>query len=114
MERELKEIDIDQKMIYNRSYFKIAWMVQWQKKLDKQIGELPEAIQLQFRALVREIQLSGPVRGNWKNYGKLGATRHHCHIKSGRPTYVVCWEMIDKKVKIVEVYYVGTHEKAPY
>ena len=92
----------------------MAWTVQWRIKIEKQVGELSEPVQLQFRALVRDIQISGPVRGNWKNYSKLGADRHHCHIKSGRPTYVVCWEVMDKKIQIVEVYYVGTHEKAPY
>lgn len=34
--------------------------------------------------------------------------------KGGKPTYVACWYIKDKKVKIVEIYYVGTHEKAPY
>jgi hypothetical protein len=32
----------------------------------------------------------------------------------GRPTYVAVWEAQDKKIKLVEVLYVGTHEKAPY
>ncbi len=92
----------------------MVWTVQWRKRLEKQLAELPEVIQLQFRELVRDIQISGPVKGNWKNYSKLGPHQHHCHIKSGRPTYVVCWEVADKKIPIVEVYYVGTHEKAPY
>lgn len=92
----------------------MSWTVQWKKRLEKQISELSEPVQLQFRELVRDIQLSGPVRGNWKNYSKLGPDKHHCHIKSGRPTYVVCWEVMDKRIKIVEVSYVGTHEKAPY
>jgi hypothetical protein len=39
---------------------------------------------------------------------------YHCHIKSGRPTYVVCWRVENKKVKIVEIFYVGTHENTPY
>ena len=76
--------------------------------------KLPEAIQAAVDALAMDIQLNGPVRGNWKNYGKLSATQHHCHVKKGRPTYVVCWEVIDKTIRIVEVYYVGTHEGAPY
>lgn len=99
-------------MIY--SSYRMAWTVQWKRKLDKQIQKLPLPVQLQFRELVREIQLVGPVRGNWKNYSKLGPGQHHCHIKSGRPIYVVCWEVVDKKIEIVEVTYVGTHEKAPY
>ena len=92
----------------------MAWTVQWKKKVEKQLRELPELVLFQFRILIREIQVAGPVRGNWKNYSKLAQSTHHCHIKSGRPTYVVCWEVVDKKCEIVEIYYVGTHEKAPY
>jgi mRNA-degrading endonuclease RelE of RelBE toxin-antitoxin system len=92
----------------------MAWTVQWKNKIEKQLFGLPEPVLLQFSALIREIHFIGPVRGNWKNYSKLGQGLHHCHLKTGRPTYVVCWEVIDKKCKIVEIYYVGTHEKAPY
>ncbi len=35
-------------------------------------------------------------------------------IIDARRTYVCCWEVIDKRMKITEIYYVGTHEKAPY
>lgn len=42
------------------------------------------------------------------------AVRHHCHIKKGRPCYVAIWEERDRSIKLVEVTYVGTHEKAPY
>jgi len=36
------------------------------------------------------------------------------HLKKGQPTYVAVWEVVDNKIKIVdvEVVYVGTHEKA--
>jgi hypothetical protein len=61
-----------------------------------------------------EIEQSGPVRGNWSNYGKLSHNTHHCHIKRGIPCYVAVWEVKDKKIRLVEVTYVGTHEKAPY
>ena len=66
-----------------------------------------------FFALAKEIEEKGPVRGNWPNYGRLSKTKHHCHIKKGQPTYVVCWEERNGNIEI-EVYYVGTHEKAPY
>ena len=92
----------------------MEWEVKIKKKVQKQIVALPESIQKQINALLEEIRFRGPVRGNWKNYGKLSATRHHCHIKSGRPTYVVCWEVTKKEIKLVEVCYAGTHEKAPY
>lgn len=92
----------------------MSWLVRFSKKASKQFYDLPSEVQLRLRTLVLDIQVAGPVRGNWKNYGKLSGTKHHCHIKSGRPTYVACWEVIDKEIHIVEVYYAGTHEKAPY
>lgn len=80
----------------------------------KALATLPELIRARLITLSKDIEASGPVRGNWKNYGKLGREKHHCHLKSGRPTYVACWETLDPQRRIVEVYYVGTHEKAPY
>ncbi|WP_338032555.1 hypothetical protein [Desulfocurvibacter africanus] len=61
-----------------------------------------------------EIEKEGPVRGNWPNYSKLGPEKHHCHLKKGNPTYVAVWEERDRQVRLVEVTYAGTHEKAPY
>lgn len=56
----------------------------------------------------------GPYRSNWPNYGPLEENEFHCHLKKGKPTYVACWRISDKDKKIIEVYYVGTHENAPY
>ena len=92
----------------------MSWQVRFTKKAAKQKQELPELVRENLAALVFEMEQVGPIRGNWKNYGKLSQVKHHCHIKSGHPTYVVCWEVTDKSIQIVEVYYVGTHEKAPY
>lgn len=94
----------------------MKWQVKYSKQALKGIKKLSPQVLRFLYLLVREIELKGPNRGNWKNFGKLkGQTRmYHCHIKTGRPTYVVCWEVKDAKVKIIEVYYVGTHEKAPY
>ena len=66
--------------------------------------------------LLIELESLGPYRSNWPNYTKMkGADNdYHCHIERGRPTYVVCWRIADKNKKIIEVYYAGTHEKAPY
>ena len=91
-----------------------TWKVEFTGKAAKQYLKLPKQVQIVMDALAIEIQQAGPVRGNWKNYSKLGPSTHHCHIKSGKPTYVACWEVSDKIIRIVEVYYVGTHEKAPY
>ena len=67
-----------------------------------------------FLLLIKELKIQGPYRSNWPNYTKIQNDDFHCHIKKGRPTYVVCWKIYDKKYKIIEVYYAGTHEKAPY
>ena len=77
--------------------------------------ELPKIYKRAF-ALVHDIRVNGPYRKNWPSYGPLSNQKdaYHCHIKDGRPTYVACWKIEDKKVKIVEVYYVGPHEGAPY
>jgi len=92
----------------------MRWEVNISHKVLKGLTKLPKLVKKQLFLLMKEIEVSGPVRGNWANYNKLNANRHHCHIKKGQPTYVVVWEELDKKIKLVEVVYVGTHEKAPY
>jgi len=92
----------------------VRWVVGFSKKAAKQYAKLPENVRRQVVALLFEIETDGPVRGDWPNYSKLSATQHHCHVKKGNPTYVVCWEVTDKTARIVEVYYASTHEKAPY
>jgi mRNA-degrading endonuclease RelE of RelBE toxin-antitoxin system len=92
----------------------MAWRVRISKRLQRKIEKLPVAVQEKLVFLVREIIFLGPIRGNWPNYSSLGGNRHHCHIKKGPPAYVGVWEVVDQEVRIVEVIYVGTHEKAPY
>lgn len=64
--------------------------------------------------LVKEIEKAGPVRGDWPNYSKLAADKHHCHLKKGSPTYVAVWREVKGDIQLVEVIYAGSHEKAPY
>lgn len=90
-----------------------SWHVKLKRSAAKSYEKLPEDIKAAVDALAMEMKLNGPVRGNWKNYSKLGQDMHHCHLRGGKPTYVACWEA-NKKERIIEVYYVGTHEKAPY
>jgi len=94
----------------------MIWTVAYSKKAEKQYSNLPRVVQDRLDLLAAEIELSGPVRHNWKNYSKLAGRKrqYHCHIKTGRPTYVAVWEEVDDTVKLVEVIYAGTHEKAPY
>ncbi len=88
------------------------WTVKF--KNSKVIQGLPNNLKPRLIALIRQLEEFGPVRGNLPNYSKLGKDRHHGHLKKGRPTYVVVWKVIDQNNKIIEIEYIGTHEKAPY
>lgn len=92
----------------------MTWTVKLSRKVEKQKAKLSKSVRQIMYALVHDIESAGPVRGDWPNYGKLTGGKHHCHLKKGNPTYVAVWEERDKKVKLVEVVYVGTHEKADY
>lgn len=90
------------------------WKVMYSRKARKQLRKLPELIQDTVLALVMDMEDTGPIRGDWPNFSKLSLRQFHCHLKKGKPTYVACWKLVNKKIKLIEVYYVGTHEKAPY
>jgi hypothetical protein len=92
----------------------MSYAVRLTRQANRQKEKLPEKVKAALLFLLHEIARNGPVRGDWPNYGKLGAKRHHCHIKKGKPTYVAVWEEIGGEIRLVELTYVGTHEKAPY
>lgn len=89
------------------------WTVDLVGKAKKSFKDLPRQTASTLRLFLEELELDGPYRYNWPNFSKLGENDYHCHLEKGRPTYVVCWR-IDKNKKIIEVYYAGTHERAPY
>jgi hypothetical protein len=90
------------------------WQVNLTRAAQKQRELLPKGIKELLVFLIRNMEEYGPVRGDWPNYGKLKPKQHHCHLKKGRPTYVAVWEERDREIRLIEVTYVGTHEKAPY
>jgi hypothetical protein len=92
----------------------VSWEVLIAAKAEKGLRKLPEVVKRALALLMADLEASGPVRGDWPNYGKLAPGRHHCHLKKGKPTYVAVWIEDHGKVKMIEVTYVGTHEKAPY
>ena len=99
-------------MVY---YGDMAWEVVVTKKVQRQYDGLPKRAKDAVIALLRDIEINGPRRGNWPNFGKLVNQKcYHCHLKKGTPTYVALWAVDKGKVRVVEVIYVGTHEKAPY
>lgn len=95
------------------------WQVYLSNRAEKQYEKLkrngvkPSVIDL-IDYLIAEIEVAGPERKNWPHYGKLSESTYHCHLKKGRPTFVACWQVVNKEGKKIEVYYVGTHEGAPY
>lgn len=44
-------------------------------------------------------------------YSKLTHDRYHCHLNY---RFVAVWEVIDDKIQVLEVTYVGSREDAPY
>ena len=97
----------------------IIWKVHFSTKAGKQAKKMSEKVLLVLQLLINDLQYKGPCPGKeWQNYGKLQGKKNidqrHCHLIKGNPTYVCCWEILDKKNQVIEVYYVGTHEKAPY
>ena len=98
----------------------MSWQVVIKARVAKSLKnrqKIPIEVESSTLALMAELETSGPAV-NWPNYGKLknqgkDVDRRHCHLQNGKPTWVACWE-VDKKNKLIEVFYVGTHEKAPY
>ncbi len=79
-------------------------------KVVKNIKKLPESIKNRFVALSKDLSEKGPIQADWPNYSKLSKTEHHCHLSR---SWVACWKH-EQKTIIIEVYYVGSREKAPY
>jgi hypothetical protein len=96
--------------------YAMGWTVQVTGKARKQKEQLPERWQALLDALRRDIEVNGPVVPSWPNYGKLKGKPgyHHCHLDKSKPRYVVVWKVAENAIQLVEVRYVGTHEKADY
>lgn len=101
----------------------MSWMVRYKGQAKKALKVGNRSISQDARDAMNTLHLDleeeGPTQIAWPNYSKLkkqgkNIDRRHCHLLKGKPTYVVCWEVVDKEKQILEVYYVGTHEKAPY
>lgn len=98
----------------------MTWTIQFSKKAEKQTGKLNEKVQSALRLLAEDLKEAGPglYGKQWPNHKKFKGVKrkdqYHCHLIKGKPTYVCCWEVMDKIKRILEVYYVGTHEGAPY
>ena len=89
----------------------MAYIVTMKRSVLKSIGRLPESIQERFRTLTRVLEQGGATGAHeWQNYSKLSGNEYHCHLTYH---YVACWRH-EKGTIIIEVYYVGSRENAPY
>jgi hypothetical protein len=47
------------------------------KKAIKNIGKMPETVQILFDELMQDLRTKGPVQNEWPNYSKLSEKTHH-------------------------------------
>ncbi|MCX5845642.1 MAG: hypothetical protein NTW12_04690 [Deltaproteobacteria bacterium] len=80
------------------------------KKTIKEIEKLPIAVQNKLAMLIDDLKERGPIRSDWPNYSKLEKNTYHCHLAY---KWVACWYCEEDSV-IIEVYYAGSRENAPY
>ncbi len=80
------------------------------KRVLKGLSKLPLKIQKRLNLLVKDLRDGGPIQPNWPNYSKLEKDNYHCHLDY---SWVACWKN-EKGTLIIEVYYAGSREKAPY
>lgn len=92
--------------IYNQTLYEVRLT----KKAAKGIRCLPKNAQETFWTLVHAIEDTGPVQPRFPNYSKLGNFTYYCHLAYH---WVACWRNENGSI-VVEVYYVGSREDAPY
>ena len=76
----------------------------------KGILKMPKRIQERMTILLKDLHNKGPIRSEWPNYSKLNDNLYHCHLAR---KWVACWKH-EKNTLIIEVYYAGSRENAPY
>ena len=88
----------------------MKYKVRIKKKAEKNLLRLPLEVRQLFFLLVEDLMAYGPVQRDWKNFSKLDENKYHCHLNY---SHVACW-VWEKNTLEIEVYYVGSREKAPY
>ena len=82
------------------------------KKVLNQIQKMPLLEQKKLVNLVEDLKTNGPIQKSLNNYCQLGLNKYHCHLSY---KCVTCWAYIEtEEIKIIEVYYAGSRENAPY
>ncbi len=92
------------------TFRQMKYEVKIKKQVEKKLEKLPILIQKKLVRLVMDLRDNGPIQLNWPNFSKLKKDEYHCHLGY---SWVACWKHA-KDTIIIEVYYVGSREKAPY
>ena len=88
----------------------MKYQVTLKKKVLRDLKKLPKKVQKLLFLLIEDLKADGPIQKSWHNFSPLGKDAYHCHLNY---RYVACWNLQKEKI-IIEVYYVGSREKAPY
>ena len=86
------------------------YTVKLHKKALKGIDKMPQKVQELMVLLIQDLRDMGPLRAEWPNYSTLGPNEYHCHLTH---KWIACWRH-EKKTILIEVYYAGSREDAPY
>jgi mRNA-degrading endonuclease RelE of RelBE toxin-antitoxin system len=88
----------------------MPYKVTIKKKALRGLAKLPKNVQKLLFLLIEDLKADGPIQNTWHNFSPLGEDGYHCHLNYRN---VVCWTYHQGE-KEIEVYYVGSREKAPY
>ncbi len=88
----------------------MKYRVSIKKRVARRLEKLPRNVQKLLFLLIEDLIADGPIQKSWNNFSPLGKDKYHCHLTY---RYVACWTCQKGEIQI-EVYYVGSREKAPY
>jgi len=88
----------------------MTYRITIKKNIAKKIKKLPAKEYRKLDFLLDDLMQKGPLQPSWPNFSKIGKDEFHCHLSR---SWVACWRN-EKKTIIIEVYYVGSRENAPY
>ena len=88
----------------------MQYEVKIKKKALHGLKKLPINVRKLLFLLIEDLKADGPIQKRWHNFSPLGNDTYHCHLNY---RYVACWTYRQGEI-VIEVYYVGSREKAPY
>ena len=88
----------------------MPYAVKIKQKALRGLKKLPVIVRKLLFLLIEDLKADGPIQKSWNNFSPLGNDQYHCHLNY---RYVACWICKQGEIEI-EVYYVGSREKAPY